>query len=447
MKSQENYRSLPSDVLQVAIVSQTSGQKGPWASWRSTLIGWDDLTPRLIAEHDLILLDLTRVSGHLTIGPEAAKHCIAVLSDSATAEDLAFAAKSYPDFYVGWPTPEDLLRRFEKLVKKTSRDCCEEALFAELGLHSLRGSARSFRQEIAKIPMLGRTSAPVLIAGETGTGKELCARAVHFASRRRGGPFIVVDCAALPDHLVENELFGHAQGAYTDARTTQKGLVALAERGSLFLDEIDSLSLAAQGKLLRFLEDRVYRPLGSERFLKGDVRLLAATNRPLEELVGNGKFRSDLFYRLNVLVLNLPPLRERVEDIRMLAQHFIAEAAREFEVGAPRLSEQALRQLEGYDWPGNVRELKNIIRRAVALCEGADLSLCDKLGLVKSPGAGAPDSAKFKRARQAVIEAFERNFVQQLLAKHCGNITRAAGEAGKERRAFGRLVKKHRLAS
>lgn len=446
--AREDARTIRTGGARIAIVSHEDG-RGTLASWNCVWRHWGDLNSSLADQQDLVLLDLTRTTRPPDIPKDMAKRCIAILSESATAEEVVRAGKTYADFCVGWPSPIDLLHLLTKLPTRQSGECSKELLFAELSLQSLRGNSESFRQEIAKIPTLGRAVAPVMIAGETGTGKELCARAVHFASRRRGGPFIVVDCAALPDHLVENELFGHAQGAYTDARTSQKGLVALAERGSLFLDEIDSLSLVAQSKLLRFLEDRVYRPLGSDRFLKADVRLLAATNKPLEQLVKNGQFRSDLFYRLNVLVLHLPPLRDRIEDIGLLARHFITEAAGEFEVAPPTLSESLLQELESYDWPGNVRELRNVIRRAVALCDGSALNLPDGQALLKhqSPVTPPVDITQFKHARQGVIDAFEKTFVQQLLDKHCGNITRAAMEVGKERRAFGRLVKKHGLAS
>ena len=200
-------------------------------------------------------------------------------------------------------------------------------LLREIGLAQLVGRDPAFLRVVESIGRIASSDAPVLITGETGTGKELCAHAIHHLSRRRSGSLIVADCSVIPDRLFENEMFGHERGAFTDARESRKGLVAMADGGTLLLDEIDSLSSAAQSKLLRLLQERVYRPLGSERFCSADVHVIAATNEDLEACVRAHRFRSDLFFRLNVLPLRLPPLRERREDIPMLAQHFLAAVA------------------------------------------------------------------------------------------------------------------------
>jgi transcriptional regulator with GAF, ATPase, and Fis domain len=288
---------------------------------------------------------------------------------------------------------------------------------------------------------------PVLIVGETGTGKELCARALHHLSSRRNGPFVPADCPALPDHLLENELFGHVRGAYTDAHQEQKGLVALARGGTLFLDEVDSLSATSQAKLLRFLQDRLYRPLGSDRFVAADVTLVAAANRDLRECVEEHHFRSDLYYRLNVLNVTLPPLRERPGDIELLARHYLRELAAPGP--AASLAPSALELLRSYPWPGNVRELINVLMRAAVLA-GNRRILPAHISIVPPIVATARDtalpSANFRDARAKALEAFERKYVVDLLQRHGGNVTHAAREAGKERRAFGRILRKYNIS-
>jgi DNA-binding NtrC family response regulator len=400
---------------------------------------------------DVVVMDLT---GGLPAGslptPSACAPCLAILPEHIAPHDLTRAAKVFGDVAIGWPAPGELLRRCRALLDKPHGAKGEDQLLQDLEFRGLVGASPAFREMLAMIPLLGRSGAPILILGETGTGKELCARALHFASRRRDGPFLAVDCAAIPDHLFENEMFGHARGAFTDAVMAQKGVVGMADHGTLFFDEVDSLSLGAQGKLLRFLEDRKYRPLGAERFFEADVRILAATNSRLDELVEARRFRRDLYYRLNVLALELPPLRDRASDIPLLARHFVAEAAREMGIPPPALLDDTLCGLMNHDWPGNVRELQNLMHRAVVLSDG------DTLNVVGLPIGATPVSAStlkaastvktastFKQAREQAVEAFERTFIEQLLARHGGNITHAAREAAKERRAFGRLVKKH----
>jgi DNA-binding NtrC family response regulator len=253
-----------------------------------------------------------------------------------------------------------------------------------------------------------------------------------------------MDCAAFPEQLMENELFGHARGAFTDARGDQKGLAALAEGGTLFLDEIDALSLPGQAKLLRFVEDRVYKPLGAERFGRANVRVLAATNRNLEKCVEEKLFRADLFFRLNAFRLRMAPLRERPGDIALLAQHFLeklsADSGRERRV----LSAAALRRLSLHDWPGNVRELFNEIQRVVAFAEKTQI-LSSQICLPVPSYSNDKGTVSFRESRAQAIGAFERHFVEEALQRNRGNITRAAHEVGKDRRAFGRLVKKHHV--
>jgi len=281
-----------------------------------------------------------------------------------------------------------------------------------------------------------------LLLGETGTGKELCAQAIHGLSLRHAGPFIPVECGAIPENLVENELFGHVRGAFTDAHCDQKGLAAMADGGTLFLDEIDSLPLAAQAKLLRFIQEGTYRPLGSQKFVRADLRLIAAANRDLDKCVRDGQFRSDLFFRLNVLHLRLPSLRDRRGDIATLTRHFL-KALLPSAAPEKKISLAAMRRLEAYEWPGNVRELYNTIQRSLAFSQDSPI-LPVHLGL---PGVPPVENERggFKRARAQVIEGFEKSYLEEMLRNNGGNVTRAAAAAGKDRRVFGRLMKRYNI--
>jgi DNA-binding NtrC family response regulator len=243
---------------------------------------------------------------------------------------------------------------------------------------------------------------------------------------------------------VENELFGHMKGAYTDASSPEKGLIAEAEGGTLFLDEVDSLSKSAQVKLLRFLQDREYRPLGSARSQSANVRVLAATNADLWHLVQSKQFREDLYYRINVLALRLPPLRERIEDIAPLALHFLHRYATQYRREAQQFSAEALNKLRAYGWPGNVRELETVIQRSLLLTS-ASIIQADDIELPVPYACTGSGDASFREAKLRVVEQFERAYLISLLSAHKGNITQAAKQAGKERRTFARLLQKHQL--
>jgi DNA-binding NtrC family response regulator len=364
-------------------------------------------------------------------------------------ETLSLVSRSAVDFIL-WPVHHGELRyRLERILggwtRKNELDSAHEQLTEMLGLEHLVGKHPAFINAIQTIPLVAKGDLPLLITGPTGTGKELCARGVHNVSKRRNFPFIAVDCGAIPDHLFENELFGHVRGAFTDAHSDQKGLAAIANGGTLLLDEIDALSLGAQAKLLRFLQERAYRPLGSEKFVKADVNVIAATNRDIERHVQEKHFRSDLYFRLNVLRIELPPLCERRSDIELLARHFLQVHCATHGV-RKSFSPAALRKLESHEWPGNVRELLNVVQRAAVLCEGAYI-LPAHIPLATPETAQEPSRAGFQSARSRAIEAFEKRYVESLLARHNGNVTRAALEAGKDRRAFGRLKKKYNIAS
>jgi DNA-binding NtrC family response regulator len=319
-------------------------------------------------------------------------------------------------------------------------------LISQFAMQQIVGKSAAFLTTVEKIPRIAGCDAPVLLIGDTGTGKEMCARAIHYLSPRANKPFIPVNCGAIPVELFENEMFGHESGAYTDARKASRGLIAEAEGGTLFLDEVDSLPLPAQVKLLRFLQDRQYRPLGAANYRHANTRLIAASNQNLQARVRERTFREDFYYRLKVVSLSLPALWQRPEDVLLLANHFLKTAAEEYHSPVRRFSASADEKLLAYSWPGNVRELENVVRQAVVLAEGTviyerDLAVnCDA-----STPAVARTKESFKAAKARAIETFERKFLQELLSSCGGNISKAAREAKKDRRAFFELLKKYDL--
>ena len=337
----------------------------------------------------------------------------------------------------------DVLPRIWRLLEQTQRSKTPiHRLKEKLGLKQLVGESPAFLTMIKKIPLVAKCDATVLISGETGTGKELCARAIHYLSPRMSKPFVPVDCGAIPTELMENELFGHVRGAFTGASSFQPGLIHEADGGTLFLDDIDCLPLSAQVKLLRFLQEKEYRRLGSPKVRQADVRIIAATNLDLNEEVRKEKFRQDLYYRLNIIPFMLPPLRDRREDIPLLALHFVDKYSVEFNKRVKGFASEAMGRLLLYEWPGNVRELEYVVERAVVLSEqavirGTDIDLPDRKAIE------SPES--FKETKATVVAQFERSYIQGLLRAHQGNISRAARAAQKNRRAFWQLVRKHRI--
>ncbi len=319
-------------------------------------------------------------------------------------------------------------------------------------LAKLVGEAPAFLNAIRHVPEVAKSDATVLVSGETGTGKELVARAIHYLSRRAGFPFVPVHCGSLPDTLLEDELFGHERGAFTDARAQRHGLIAQAEKGTLFLDEVEAMSLKAQVALLRVLQDKKFRALGSSHEQQADIRIVAATNAPLEQLVQAGGFRADLYFRLRVFSVHLPSLRERKGDIMALSRHFLKKHAPRETEPELQLAPEAREALLAYDWPGNVRELESAIIRGAHLC---------RTNLIEAKDLGIPaamesrehlpvtivskETCSFKVMKQKMIETFEREYLGRLMREHQGNISHAALAAGKERRELGKLLKKYRI--
>jgi DNA-binding NtrC family response regulator len=319
-------------------------------------------------------------------------------------------------------------------------------------ISSLIGCSPAFQHAVHLIRHIAETDAPVLIEGETGTGKEVAARAIHYSGSRQEHPFVAVNCGALPDHLIENELFGHARGAYTDARASQTGLVALADGGTLFLDEVESLCARGQVALLRFLQDLRYRPLGGQREERANVRIIAATNVNLWQMVGTKQFRPDLYYRLQILFLRLPPLRERTGDPGVLASHFTAAFSSRYGWRCRHLAHNSVAALDRYEWPGNVRELENLVHRALLLTSDPVVTVPPEWLEGDSAPPAASDNLEdgcfdlnLMDAKARVVDRFERQYLSRALAHAGGNVSEAARRAGKERRAFGKLLKKYRI--
>lgn len=315
---------------------------------------------------------------------------------------------------------------------------------------NLIGRSPPFLAALAAVVKFAACDATVLIQGETGTGKELAARAIHYLSARRNAQFIPVNCATLPDSLVESELFGHARGAFTDAREARIGLVPQADGGTLFLDEIEAISPRAQAALLRFLQNREYRPVGSSLVMQANVRVLASTNAELKTMVERGTFRSDLLFRLNVLGVRLPPLRARTGDVAPLTEVFLNRLSAEYGQPPKRLHPGSVAALEAYAWPGNVRELENLVHREWLLATGPVIEIT---AIESATGCAAPptivpesDQPTFKEAKARAVADFERTYMSRLLARTAGNMTLAAQLAGKDRSDLGKLLKKHGLA-
>ena len=326
-----------------------------------------------------------------------------------------------------------------------------------LGLDNIVGRSPVMAQVFELVKKAARSEANILVLGESGTGKELIARAIHANSPRAGQPFVPVDCASLPEHLLESELFGHEKGAFTGAVRSKPGLMETAHRGTVFLDEIAELPAPLQVKLLRVLQERQIRRVGGTALVDVDVRLVSATNRDLREAIARGQFREELYYRVNVIAIHLPALRERAGDIRLLAHTFLGRYGQGRVTG---LDAAAAEALDGYPWPGNVRELQNVIERACALADGPMVTLRDLPDhVVQTPArATAPAASRvgeagppagtdltLKAAKDQWLQVLEVSYLRDLLARHDGNVSSAAKAAGIDRKTFHRLINKYGL--
>jgi DNA-binding NtrC family response regulator len=313
------------------------------------------------------------------------------------------------------------------------------------GLGNIIAKSQSMRDVVSLVQRIAGSTASVLVTGESGTGKELIARAIHYNSTRTNGPFVGVNLAAVPEGLIESELFGHKKGAFTDARADKPGLFVEADGGTIFLDEIGELALPLQAKLLRVLQEHEVRPLGATKNQRVDVRVVAATNKNLETMLKSGDFREDLYYRLNVIHLDLPPLRSRPEDIVPLAEHVLAQlAAKQTPPRRMRLSPEAQHLLLAYHWPGNVRELMNVLERGVALCQGELIADDDLPPHVRERRPG--DFLGAAVARRMTLAELEREFIERVLEDEAGNKTRAAQRLGLDRKTLYRKLDEYAKA-
>jgi len=329
--------------------------------------------------------------------------------------------------------------------RQRSRRTTIETLRKKAGLGCIVGRSGAIEAVRRQIEALSAFRISVLICGETGTGKELAARAIHYLSERAGGPFVPVNCGAIPENLFENELFGHMRGAFTDARVLQVGLVQEAKGGTLFLDEIGAISPCNQVKLLRFLQDNEYKRLGDARPHKADVRIVTATNRDLPNLVREGAFREDLYYRIDVASLRIPSLRERTEDIPLLVEHFLRKYSAEYGKVVEAVSRDAMRSLLQYPWPGNIRELENKVQNMILMASGPVIDVAD-IHLPQRCTPGPFETDGFAGAKRRMVESFEREYLTQLLMRHRGNVVGAAREAGKSRTGLWNLIRRHGLS-
>jgi two-component system NtrC family response regulator len=414
---------------------------------------------RLLAERafDLLVVDnvMPQLSGldlireYVASSPENERSQILMMTAHATVESAIEAMKLGALDYLQKPFEIDELLvvarraldhqrlRSEYRYLRTEHD-------EQFGNYGIIGRSRLMREIIDRAERVAQTKSTVLITGETGTGKELVARAIHNRSAQRDMPLIRVNCAAIPETLLESELFGHVRGAFTGAATSKKGKFALADGGSIFLDEIGMMNPALQSKLLRVLQEREFEPLGSERTEKVDVRVIAATNRDLRQMVAEGRFQEDLFYRLNVIPIELPPLRDRREDIPALVEHFVRKHAQRTGRRIDRTEDGVVTALQQYEWPGNVRELENTIERAVVLSPGTVLTAAS----VSVLRAATPQTSGLPSLRlRQNIEWVEKETIRRALDSSKGVKKDAAELMGISQRALSYYLAKYRIDS
>ncbi len=364
----------------------------------------------------------------------------AVDLDTAIA---AMRAGAY-DFVVKPLEPENLRVAVARAVEKSELRAEVQRLRVEVDaskpIHGILGNSAPLREAVSLVRRVAGSDTTVMVTGESGTGKELICRAIHDQSARADKPFIAINCAAMPPNLLESELFGHVKGAFTDAKRTRPGLFVQAAGGTLFLDEIGEMPLEMQAKLLRVLQERKVRPIGGDEEISVDCRLVCATNRDLEVEVEQGRFREDLFYRVNVVGIHMPPLRARDGDVLELAQHFLNRIAKRSDVPAFSISVEAARRLLDYDWPGNVRELENCIERAVALSRGTELVVDDLPAKVRNFESTRMVGDSDDYASLTSLAEMEHRYVRKVLVAMGGNKSQAARVLGIDRRSLYRRL-------
>jgi two-component system response regulator GlrR len=397
-------------------------------------------SPHLPEESDLLLVDISSLARLPLREPHGSSRQIPVL---VLADYAEVEASSMRDPYVLRPLqPRELLLQVGLALQRAGSQALGAAELTGVRFRRtsdrLIGHSPVIANLYDRIALVARSEVPVLIQGESGTGKELVARAIHWTSPRAERPFVAINCGSIPEPLLEDELFGHVRGAFTDARAERAGIFEQAQGGTVFLDEVTELAPSGQVKLLRVLQEREVRRVGGSQSIPVDARVLAASNRNLQDALRDGKVREDLYYRLNVFTLSLPALRERPEDIPLLAAHFLTQFAPESGRRVRGVSPRALERLQAYRWPGNVRELENVIRQAVLLCRGEEIQETDLVLPQETQPAGFPTFRDAKRR-------FECDYIRQAMERSRGNVTRAALVAGKDRKDFYDLMRRHGL--
>jgi DNA-binding NtrC family response regulator len=398
-------------------------------------------------------LNMPGMDGEELLGRAIGAHpglSVVVLTAYGTVESAVKALKNGAyDFLTKPVEPEPLFlvvdrgRERSRLLGENAR--LHELLAREQGAHELVGDSYAIRRLKDEVAAVAESDYTVLVRGESGTGKELVARTIHKLSGRSAGPMLCVNCPAIPDQLLESELFGHVKGAFTGAERDRRGIFLAANGGTLLLDEIGDISPAIQTKLLRVLQEGEVRPVGTSKSVKVDVRILASTNQPLEEKVRANTFRDDLYYRLNVLTLAVPPLRERPEDVAILARHFLALSCEEMGVKEKTVSPEVLAYLGTKPWPGNVRELQNFIRRLAVFSSGERVEMVHARfveGARPAPEDEAKPLGPYKDAKEHVLEEFTRAYVEELLGQTGGNVSEAARQSGLSRVAIQKILKR-----
>ena len=437
-----------------SVSSRTSGKAG--------------LRDALGGQYDIVLLDirLPDIDGMEILASLREKKPeiqVIVMTGYSTVQNAVEAMKAGAFDYLAKPFTEDeIILAVEKAIEdKRLRDentLLRKQLFERFDFNNIVGEDPAILDIFERIKRVASTDSTVLITGESGTGKELFAGAIHVQSSRAANRYLTLDCSTLSSSLLESELFGHVKGAFTDATHDKQGIFSVADHGTLFLDELSNLNLEIQSKLLRVMESREYKPVGDSRTLKTDVRIIAATNRDLSALVAEGSFREDLFYRLNVFPIRIPPLRERKEDIPRLAYHFLRLFCKETGKRIEGFSDDALALLIEHSWPGNVRQLKNTVERLVIMADHGYLDreiLTPHIQVDAGSGFSAPDHIPktwedLKEVKKQLVDTIfgqvEKRFLLEALTECRGNITHAAEKVGMQRSNFSALVKKHGLS-
>jgi two-component system, NtrC family, response regulator HydG len=384
---------------------------------------------------------------------------VLMLTAYATVASAVEAVKAGAFDYISKPFSIDQLKiAVERALTQRRLELenlhLREQLRGTFGFESIIGRSAALQQMLDLVRKAARSDANILVLGESGTGKELIARAIHANSPRAAESFVPVDCASLPENLLESELFGHEKGAFTGATAAKEGLMEMSNRGTLFLDEIGELPLGLQVKFLRALQEQQIRRVGGTKQIEIDLRLVSATNRDVRALTRTGQFREDLFYRINVIDVALPPLRERQGDVALLATSFLKKFAQRGNPALKGFEPEAMVALETYAWPGNVRELQNVIERACALADGEMITLADLPAHLRTPRGTAGEQLPspemttkrtLKEAKEHWVSQLEAAYVAELLRREGGNVSQAARKAGVDRKTLHRLLQKHRI--